>query len=203
MKTSSSHFASSARPRRRPAPLGVRQQQSPPRARPAAAAAAAARVAAGAPRAPGRRRAAPAARPGAPAAAPRAAPAARAARGRAGRWAARAAPLRRLRGGDRGRAARRGDLDHREPELQRRRHRDRGRRRGHSGTKSVKVTGKGGYCDHVFIANTAAVTAVGKSVYGRFFLRLSSPLGQGHTTLLTLKDAVEGKISASAGKTRC
>ena len=63
----------------------------------------------------------------------------------------------------------------------------------HSGTKSVKVTGKGGYCDHVFITNTAAVTAVGKSVYGRFFLRLSNPLGQGHTTLLTLKDAVEGK----------
>ena len=63
----------------------------------------------------------------------------------------------------------------------------------HSGTKSVKVTGKGGYCDHVFLANTAAVTAVGKSVYGRFFLRLSNSLGQGHTTLLTLKDAVEGK----------
>jgi hypothetical protein len=63
----------------------------------------------------------------------------------------------------------------------------------HSGTKSVKVTGKGGYCDHVFLANTAAITAVGKSVYGRFFLRLSDPLGAGHTTLLTLKDAVEGK----------
>lgn len=62
----------------------------------------------------------------------------------------------------------------------------------HSGTKSVKVTGKAGYCNHVFFANTAAVTAVGKSVYGRFFLRLSDPLDMGHTTLLTLKDAANG-----------
>ena len=62
----------------------------------------------------------------------------------------------------------------------------------HSGTKSVKVTGKGGYCNHVFLANTAAVAAAGKSVYGRFFLRLSDPLGDGHTTLLTMKDAADG-----------
>ena len=62
----------------------------------------------------------------------------------------------------------------------------------HSGGKSVKVTGKGGYCNHVFLANTTAVAAVGKSVYGRFFLRLSDPLGDGHTTLLTMKDTADG-----------
>lgn len=62
----------------------------------------------------------------------------------------------------------------------------------HSGAKSVKVSGKGGYCNHVFLANTAAVAGVGKSIYGRFFLRLSDPLGDGHTTLLTLKDTADG-----------
>jgi hypothetical protein len=56
----------------------------------------------------------------------------------------------------------------------------------------VKVTGKGGYCNHVFIANTAAIEGIGPVVYGRFFLRLSDALGSGHTTFLAMKDHNDG-----------
>jgi hypothetical protein len=62
----------------------------------------------------------------------------------------------------------------------------------HSGTKSVKVTGKGGYCNHVFLSNQEAALAIGKVIFGRFFLRLSSPLGDGHTTFMTMKDTADG-----------
>ncbi len=62
----------------------------------------------------------------------------------------------------------------------------------HSGSQSVKVTGKGGYCNHVFLANTAAPVAIGKLMYGRFFLRIQDALGQGHATFLTMKDTADG-----------
>jgi hypothetical protein len=62
----------------------------------------------------------------------------------------------------------------------------------HGGSRSVKVTGKGGYCNHVFFANTAAIAAVGEVLYGRLFLRLEDPLGDGHTTLLAMKDTADG-----------
>lgn len=60
--------------------------------------------------------------------------------------------------------------------------------KGHSGSKSVKVSGKGGYCNHVFIGNSAAIGAVGKVVYARFFVQLETALGGGHTTFLAMKD---------------
>jgi hypothetical protein len=62
----------------------------------------------------------------------------------------------------------------------------------HSGARSLRVDGGGGYCDHIFIANTAAITGLGDQVYGRFYLRLTDPLGQGHVTFLTLKDSNDG-----------
>jgi len=62
----------------------------------------------------------------------------------------------------------------------------------HSGARSLRVDGGGGYCDHVFIANTAAITGLGDQVYGRFWLRLGDPLGQGHVTFLTMKDSNDG-----------
>jgi hypothetical protein len=69
----------------------------------------------------------------------------------------------------------------------------------HSGAKSLKVTGGGGYCDHVFIANTAAVAAIGEPVYGRFFVRFNDPLGDGHTTFMTLKDAADNNKDLRMG----
>lgn len=62
----------------------------------------------------------------------------------------------------------------------------------HSGGKSARIDGKGGYCNHVFLGNGAAVPAIGKVVYGRFFVRFADPLGQGHTTFPAMKDAADG-----------
>lgn len=61
----------------------------------------------------------------------------------------------------------------------------------HSGTRSVKVTGKGGYCNHVFFVNTTAPAAVGKDIYGRYYLRLGGALGDAHNTLMTMKDTAD------------
>lgn len=60
----------------------------------------------------------------------------------------------------------------------------------HGGGRSVRVAGKGGYCNHVFIQSGAAA-GIGKVVYGRFWLRLGSALGQDHVTFLAMKDAAD------------
>lgn len=65
----------------------------------------------------------------------------------------------------------------------------------HSGGRSLRVDGAGGYCDHVFIANDAAIAAIngtGAAVYGRLFVRFAAPLGQGHVTFMTLRDDADG-----------
>jgi hypothetical protein len=68
----------------------------------------------------------------------------------------------------------------------------------HSGHHSVKVDGGGGYCDHVFFSNSAAITGLGGDaggagqVYARFFVRLGTALGQGHTTFLAMEDQNDG-----------
>lgn len=59
----------------------------------------------------------------------------------------------------------------------------------HSGAQALRIAGGGGYCDHVFIAHSAAIKAVGPQVYGRFWLRLDAALGQGHVTFMTLRDS--------------
>lgn len=61
----------------------------------------------------------------------------------------------------------------------------------HSGAQSLRVDGGGGYCDHVFVANTAALEAIGAQVYGRLWVRFEAPLGQGHVTFVTLRDSAD------------
>ncbi|AKT41004.1 hypothetical protein [Chondromyces crocatus] len=62
----------------------------------------------------------------------------------------------------------------------------------HSGARSVRIDGGGNYCDHVFIANSTAIAAVGAAVHGRFFVRFEDPLGMSHVTFLTLRDENAG-----------
>lgn len=61
----------------------------------------------------------------------------------------------------------------------------------HSGSRSLRIDGGGGYCDHVFAAHTMAIEEIGTVVYGRVWVRFESKLGQGHTTFLTLRDAAD------------
>lgn len=62
----------------------------------------------------------------------------------------------------------------------------------HSGSASVRVDGGGGYCDHVFIAHSAALPSIGPVVHGRVFVRFEAALGQGHVTFMALKDDADG-----------
>lgn len=62
----------------------------------------------------------------------------------------------------------------------------------HSGARAVKVTGQGGYSNHIFFTNASAISSLGPTVWGRFYVRLSDPLGDGHVTFLAMKDAADG-----------
>jgi hypothetical protein len=62
----------------------------------------------------------------------------------------------------------------------------------HSGARSVKVTGEGGYSNHIFFSNTSVIATLGPVVWGRFYVRLTDALGDGHVTFLAMKDAQDG-----------
>ena len=62
----------------------------------------------------------------------------------------------------------------------------------HSGARSVKVTGQGGYSNHIFFESTGVIGTLGSVVWGRFYLRLSDALGDGHVTFLSMADGAAG-----------
>lgn len=72
----------------------------------------------------------------------------------------------------------------------------------HSGSKSLRVDGKSGYCNHVFVVNTAAVGMLGNAFFGRFFIRPETAQGDGHTTFMTLHDSVENKDLRMGGQSK-
>ena len=72
----------------------------------------------------------------------------------------------------------------------------------YSGTQSIKVMGVGGYCDHIFIAPTEDVSAIGPILYGRFWMRIDSAFGWEHITFLAMKDEVEGKDLRMGGQSQ-
>lgn len=61
----------------------------------------------------------------------------------------------------------------------------------HSGSRSVRVDGGGGYCNHVFMSSSA-ISGLGTTVYGRFFVRLENLLDSSHVTFLAMRDAGDG-----------
>jgi hypothetical protein len=70
----------------------------------------------------------------------------------------------------------------------------------HSGTRSAKVTGGGGYCDHVFFGATLPSSATTATLWARFFVRLDAALGPGHVTFLAMHDASTGKDLRMGGQ---
>ena len=70
----------------------------------------------------------------------------------------------------------------------------------HSGTKSVRVTGKANYNNHIFFYNETAVAGIGKLVFGRMFVRFGQALADGHTTFMTMKDTVDMKDLRMGGQ---
>jgi hypothetical protein len=66
----------------------------------------------------------------------------------------------------------------------------------HSGTRSVKVAGQGGYCNHAFLGTTLPA---GNPRYGRVWVRHTTPLPTGHVTFMALKDTADGGRDLRAG----
>jgi len=69
----------------------------------------------------------------------------------------------------------------------------------HRGAHSLKVAGKGTYCDHVFLSNAAPATITG-TLYARFYVWFDSALGANHTTFLAFADATDGKDLRMGGQ---
>jgi hypothetical protein len=70
----------------------------------------------------------------------------------------------------------------------------------HSGTKSVRVTGRAGYSNHIFFYNESAVADIGKVIFGRMFVRFSQPLADGHATFMTMRDSGDMKDLRMGGQ---
>ncbi|WP_407638957.1 hypothetical protein [Actinacidiphila yeochonensis] len=62
----------------------------------------------------------------------------------------------------------------------------------HSGTRSVRVDGKAGYCNHAFLASTANLSAVGPVMYVRLWVRHTTALPSGHVAFVSMPDSSQG-----------
>ncbi|MFF6998265.1 cellulose binding domain-containing protein [Streptomyces sp. NPDC008313] len=62
----------------------------------------------------------------------------------------------------------------------------------HAGSRSLRVDGAAGYCNHAFAATAEDVSAVGPVVYGRLWVRHTTALPAAHVTMVTMADARDG-----------
>ncbi|MES4902814.1 MULTISPECIES: hydrolase [unclassified Streptomyces] len=58
----------------------------------------------------------------------------------------------------------------------------------HGGTKSVRVTGKAGYCNHAFAGTSLSGVPAGSQLYARFWVRHTTALPAQHVTFAALRD---------------
>lgn len=70
----------------------------------------------------------------------------------------------------------------------------------HGGTRSLRVNGGAGYCNHVFAAPTAEALAPSDPLHVRFYVRFEQALGASHVTFLAMRDAAEGKDLRMGGQ---
>ena len=69
----------------------------------------------------------------------------------------------------------------------------------HSGTRSVRVRGGGGYCNHVFFTPSLSAP-LPDPLFGRFFVRMQTALGAGHVTFFAIHDTSEDKDLRMGGQ---
>ena len=70
----------------------------------------------------------------------------------------------------------------------------------HSGMRSIRVQGAGGYCNHVFFKPKSAMLPMGAPVFLRFYVRFEKALTQSHVTFLALRDEHEMKDLRMGGQ---
>lgn len=66
-----------------------------------------------------------------------------------------------------------------------------------SGSKSLKVNGAAGYCNHVFVQSATALT--GNTWYARFYVRHTTALPTSHVTFLAMRDTADGNRDLRMG----
>jgi hypothetical protein len=62
----------------------------------------------------------------------------------------------------------------------------------HSGSTSLRVDGAAGYCNHVFMRNTALLPAGASTIFVRYWVRHTTALPAAHTTAVALRDVNDG-----------
>jgi len=70
----------------------------------------------------------------------------------------------------------------------------------HSGTRSLRIQGAAGYCNHVFVRAKALTGALAAPLYVRVFIKVAAPLPAGHTTFVAMHDARENKALRLGGQ---
>ncbi|MFY7626897.1 cellulose-binding domain-containing protein [Streptomyces sp. NY05-11A] len=69
----------------------------------------------------------------------------------------------------------------------------------YSGTRSLRVDGGAGYCNHVFAASTRDLSSVGPVVYVRMRVRHTTALPTNHVTFVSMPDASQGGRALRVG----
>ncbi|WP_253772710.1 LamG-like jellyroll fold domain-containing protein [Goodfellowiella coeruleoviolacea] len=68
----------------------------------------------------------------------------------------------------------------------------------HAGSRSIRITGTAGYCNHVFVGT--ALSTASKVHYGRFYVRHSTPLPSAHVTFLAMRDTSNSRDLRMGGQ---
>lgn len=62
----------------------------------------------------------------------------------------------------------------------------------HSGTRSLRLDGRAGYCNHAFVASTADLSSVGPVLHVRMWVRHTTALPAAHVTFVSMPDSSQG-----------
>ncbi|MFJ6213349.1 cellulose-binding domain-containing protein [Streptomyces sp. NPDC092296] len=62
----------------------------------------------------------------------------------------------------------------------------------HSGSRSLRINGQAGYCNHVFVGTTRNVSSVGPVFYARLWVRHTTALPAAHVAAITMADSNDG-----------
>ena len=68
----------------------------------------------------------------------------------------------------------------------------------HSGTRSIRIDGGAGYCNHVFLTRTAGIPT--GPLFARFYVRHSTALPTDHVTFAAMHDTTTGKDLRMGGQ---
>jgi len=69
----------------------------------------------------------------------------------------------------------------------------------YSGTRSLRVDGRAGYCNHVFVASTRDLSSVGPVVYVRMRVRHTTALPLSHVAFVSMPDASQAGRALRVG----